>query len=89
MTWMRHLPLLIVFISFSTILFEIYFPVLVWVKGLRKYLLIGGVLFHLGIGVVMALWSFAFLMMTPYLLFIPEAVTDSWLQKAKRKFVSF
>lgn len=81
LTWVRHLPLLVVLISFSTILFELYFPVLVWVRPLRKYFLAAGVLFHAGIGVVMALWSFALIMISPYLLFVEEATLLKWLKK--------
>lgn len=85
-TWLRHIPLVIVFVSFTTILFEVYFPVLVWVKPLKKYLLWAGVLFHAGIGVIMALWSFALLMLTPYLLFLEEEKLNHWLLKAKSRF---
>lgn len=80
-SWMRHFPLAIVFATFSTVLFEVYFPVLVWIKPLRKYFLLAGVLFHIGIGVIIALWSFAFLMITPYVLFVSE----SWLLSQIKK----
>jgi len=86
LTWMRHLPLLIVFISFTTILFEVYFPVLVWVKPLRKYFLMAGVLFHVGIGTVMALWSFAFLMISPYVLFLSEETVKATIEKLRARF---
>jgi hypothetical protein len=72
LTWTRHVPLLIVAASFTTILFEVYFPVLVWMKPLRKYFLIAGVCFHAGIGTIMALWSFALIMVSPYILFLSE-----------------
>jgi hypothetical protein len=87
-TWVRHVPLLIVLISFSTILFEIYFPVLVWVPRLRKYCLWLGVLFHTGIAFVMALWSFAAVMISPYLLFLPEESLQTFIEKLKGRLVS-
>lgn len=91
-TWIRHFPLAVVFVSFTTILFEVYFPVLVWVRPLRKYFLMAGVLFHAGIGVVMALWTFAILMMSPYLLFLPESSLKAFMERLqsiwKRKLVS-
>ena len=83
-TWTRHVPLLIVLISFSTILFELYFPVLVWVKAVRKYLLATGIFFHIGIGVVMALWSFAAVMITPYALFLPEEYLKTKLSRFEK-----
>jgi hypothetical protein len=72
LTWIRHFPLGIVFVTFTTVLFELYFPVLVWNLSLRKWALWAGVLFHSGIGIIMALWSFALIMLCPYFLFIPE-----------------
>ncbi len=85
LTWMRHLPFLIVAISFSTILFEIYFPVLVWGKKSRPYVLAAGVLFHSGIAIVMALWSFAVVMLSPYVLFLSEEKLKIWLQTLQKK----
>ncbi|MEZ0393125.1 MAG: HTTM domain-containing protein [Pseudobdellovibrionaceae bacterium] len=82
-TWTRHFPLLIVFLSFSTLLFELYFPVLVWVQSLRKYLLMAGVLFHAGIGIFMALWSFALLMVSPYILFLSEESLLKFMEKCR------
>lgn len=79
LTWVRHFPLIIVLASFSTILFEIYFPVLVWFERFRKFLLTFGFFFHLGIGVLMALWSFAILMVSSYVLFLPESLTEKWV----------
>lgn len=83
-TWIRHVPLLIVLLSFSTILFEIYFPVLVWFPSVRKYALMAGALFHAGIGAVMALWSFAILMVAPYVLFLKEERLELWVSKVHR-----
>lgn len=83
LTWLRHVPLVIVFITFSTILFELYFPALVWNPKLRKYFLMTGVLFHSGIGVIMALWSFAVIMICPYVLFLREEFTLRALSKIK------
>jgi hypothetical protein len=84
-TWLRHVPFLIVLISFSTILFELYFPVLVWVPAVRRYFLVAGVLFHAGIGLMMALWSFAVVMISPYVLFVPEEVVQAWVQKIQER----
>jgi hypothetical protein len=84
LTWMRHLPFLIVFISFSTILFELYFPVLVWVPQVRKWALLAGALFHAGIGIVMALWSFAVVMLSPYVLFMEEATLEKWIYRFRK-----
>jgi hypothetical protein len=81
--WLRHFPLLIVFLSFSTLLFEIYFPALVWVKAMKKPMLIAGLLFHAGIGIFMALWSFSLVMIAPYVLFLAPESVESILSSVK------
>jgi hypothetical protein len=67
--WTRHFPLFIVGATFGTLLFEIYFPALVWGRRTRPWVLLAGVCFHLGIGVSMALMNFALIMLAPYALF--------------------
>lgn len=84
MTWMKHFPNLIGILSFSTILFEIYFPVLVWFKKTKVWALLAGFLFHLGIGLVMALYGFVFVMLSPYVLFMPQESVVAWLNKIKQ-----
>lgn len=71
-TWLKNFPLLVVMMTFVTVLFEVYFPVLVWVRKTRIWLLLAGVGFHIGIGVFMHLYSFAFVMMAPYILFVSK-----------------
>ncbi len=85
LTWMRHLPLVLVGLAFSTIFFEIYFPVLVWSKKLRNWVLGAGLCFHFGICFVMALYSFGLVMITPYVLFLGERETLSILEFLKAK----
>jgi hypothetical protein len=81
MTWMKSLPLLIVFISFSTVLFEIYFPALVWFKKWRPFALALGAFFHMGIALTMALWAFALVMLSPYFLFLEKNFLKDKLKK--------
>lgn len=81
LTWLRHVPILIAVISFSTIGFEIYFTPLVWNLHTRKYILGLGVLFHTGIAVLMALYSFGLVMIAPYLLFLREETVKKWVRK--------
>lgn len=84
MTWMRHLPYIIVLITFMTILFEIYFPFLV-TTAMRIPGLIFGFCFHIGIGFLMALWGFAVIMLAPYALFLTEAELKSLFYRLKLK----
>lgn len=80
-TWTRHFPLMIVGIVFFTILFEIYFAALIWLKNLRPWLLGAGVVFHFGIGFTMALFNFAMVMLSPYVLWMDESKIQIWLDK--------
>ncbi len=56
-----------------TLFMELALPFLVWTK-LRPYMVIGGVLFHFGIGMFMGLNLFGLLMMTLLLAYIPGEV---------------
>jgi hypothetical protein len=70
LTWLRWFAPLLVAATFMTVLFEIYFPVLIWFKNWRKSLLIMGAIFHIGIGLSMGLFAFAAVMMSSYCLFL-------------------
>lgn len=69
MTWMASFPIVIVLATYATLLWEIYFPVLVWVKPLRKPLLAFGVLLHFQIGLLMSIPHFGAIMALSYLNF--------------------
>lgn len=81
LSWTRNFSLLIVFLSFMTVLFEIYFSVLVFNSKTRKYILAAGVVFHAGIGVIMSLFSFAGVMLAPYLLFVKTESLKVFLRR--------
>lgn len=79
-TFMRHFPWIIPVIGYITILFEVYFPVMVVWNKTRYYCLVLGVMFHIGIGVTMGLMPFATVMLSTYFLFMEP----SYLEKFKR-----
>lgn len=89
MSWTRHIPWLLVALTFSTILFEIYFPVLIWFRKTRIYMMAIGFFFHLGIAVTLGLWSFALVMWLPYLLFFSryEEIREECLRLKQLKNV--
>lgn len=68
MTWMRHFAFVIALITYVTIIFEIYFPMALFVPKLKKYWLFAGLFFHLGIGILMGLMPFSLVMLSPYFL---------------------
>jgi hypothetical protein len=54
--------------TYFTLLFELFFPVLVWVRAIRPLLIISGIGLHLGIYVFMMIHDFEilFLMIYPF-----------------------
>lgn len=81
LTWVKDFTFFIIFMTYATILFEIYFPVFILFKNTRKYILSFGVLFHSGIGLLVALWNFALIMMAPYILFLDEKNVSTLINK--------
>ena len=74
-------PLLAGVLTAFTILFEIYFPVLVWVPKLRKMLLLAGLLLHIGIALALNIYFFSLIMLSAYILFIPPEALRKLLRK--------
>lgn len=77
--------------SILTVLVQVYFPFLIfnkWTKGLTLVIMIS---FHLGIGIVMGLTSFALVMIASEMAFISDRNMQEWfferLQKSKKKVV--
>lgn len=62
-------PILQLLTAWSVIIFEFIFPVLIWFKPYRKPLIFIGVLFHLGIAILLSLPDFGISMMVVYVLF--------------------
>lgn len=75
-SWLRHFPLVIGIMTFSTILFEIYFSVFIWMEKYKKLIIIAGVLFHTGIAISMNLYQFSAIMMGTYFFFVDAGILD-------------
>ncbi len=52
--------------TYSTLVFELAFPLVVWFRRLRPWVLLAGVGFHVGIDVVMVIPIFSFIMIATY-----------------------
>jgi predicted DCC family thiol-disulfide oxidoreductase YuxK len=77
LTWLAAWPILINVLTHSSLLFELLYPVLIWVKILRPLMLVGAVVLHLGIAVTNpGLTEFALAMLTANLAF----VSGTWLR---------
>ena len=68
-SFMAHWPLLVALMTLFTLIFEVYFPVVVWIPSLRKIWLFVGAAFHGGAAVLMGLPFFSLLMVSSYLVF--------------------
>lgn len=88
LSFLRHFPLLIVAMSFLTILFEVYFPMAMWTQKLRKPWLVAGLFFHSGIGLLMGLWTFSLLMLAPYWFFLTREELGSLISRFRRPLLS-
>ncbi len=75
-SWIRNVPLLLAAMTFTTLLFEIYFTPLVWIPALRKWILGLGILMHIGIALSIGLFYFSFGMMSVYFLWADSV----WLE---------
>ncbi len=67
-------------LTYATLIFEVFFPVLVFFPQTRKWTLLFGLCFHLGIYAVIEVGWFSFYAMAMYTVWIP----DSWWSGAPR-----
>lgn len=70
LSFLQNFPLLVVAMTYSTLIFEIYFPFAVWNSKTRGWWLSIGFMFHIGIAITMGLIFFSGVMMAAYLVFI-------------------
>jgi len=76
-------------LTWATLLYQAAFPILIWWKKAKPYLLIAGVMFNLGIGIAMGLADIAVVMIAAYAILLDEATIRklrSWVPVlSKRK----
>lgn len=72
LSFVAHFPIVLAAMVYVVLIWEIYFPVLVWVPRLRLPMLLFGVLMHIGIFLFMNLPSFGFMMISLYILFLKK-----------------
>lgn len=70
LSFLQSAPALIGLMTHSALLWEVYFPALIWVKPLRYWLLAFGVLLHVGIGFGLGLFFFSGAMIAAYFVFV-------------------
>lgn len=84
LSFLRFWPAAVMLITYATVLFEIYFVVMVANKKTRPWILAMGLMFHGGIGIFMNLPSFAFVMLSAYVLFLSHQQIAGFLSRLRR-----
>ena len=72
--------------NYGTIVFELLFPLLIWVKKMRKPLLAAGIIFHLCIYIFMMIYGFEIVFILIYGLFLPNKMLVDFSQRIKSFF---
>jgi hypothetical protein len=75
--WMAAFPFVMIIANYATLIWEIYFPVVVWNKRLRAPALVFGVLLHLGIAATINITFFCLLMIATYIFFLDRKQIDA------------
>jgi hypothetical protein len=83
MSWLKSVPLVIPLMTFSTLIFEVYFPFLVWIQKTRKWTLAFGVMFHTMIALTVGLFMFSGAMLSAYFVF----ADPNWLRAKIARFL--
>lgn len=77
MTWLAWYPWLLNLVTHLSVLWEIFFCVLIWRPHLRPLMLAGAVVLHVGIGACLGMWTFGLIMLVGCASFLPhQAVRD-------------
>lgn len=78
LSFLQHAPILVALLTFTTLIFEIYFPVMVWISSIRYWWLLLGIGMHGFIGLFMGLPFFALVMTLAYLPFVDPKYIRQW-----------
>ncbi|WP_353119557.1 HTTM domain-containing protein [Myroides odoratus] len=75
--YITQFPILVYALTWSTIAFQLLFPIFVWFNSTRKIVLLIGILLHLGILVFMRIDNFSFIMLACYAVFFTDQEYDT------------
>jgi hypothetical protein len=79
--FLSHFPWVIALATFMTVFFEVYFSAFILNSKLRKWGLLAGLFFHTGIGFLLGLMPFSFVMISTYVLFLEPDFIDRMFKK--------
>ncbi len=89
LSFIAYFPHILVAACYLTILWEVYFPALIWTKVARLPLIIVGVLMHIGFGIFINIPNFGVLIVSLYILFLREEELNWLLQKMRSICIVF
>jgi len=72
MTWLAWHPWLLNLLTHVSVLWEVFFCVLIWQPRLRPLMLAGAVVLHVGIGACLGMWTFGLIMLVGCASFLPS-----------------
>lgn len=72
-------------LTWGTLAFECAFPLLIWFRPLRPWLLVAGIAFHVGIDVLMQIPLFSWTMICAYIMFVPDETAARWMNRVEQK----
>jgi uncharacterized membrane protein YphA (DoxX/SURF4 family) len=79
MTWLAWHPWLLNLATHLSVLWEIFFCVLIWIPLWRPLMLAGAVVMHVAIGACMGMWTFGLIMLVGCASFLPNEVVQQWV----------
>lgn len=83
-SFLLKVPAIAALLTWSVLLFELYFPVLIWTPKLRNTLLVMGVIMHIFIAMFMGLYFFSLIMLSTYILFISPQTLKNWVARLQK-----
>lgn len=81
MSFVAYFPDVLVIFCYLILLWEMYFPVLIWTKSFRNLLIVFGCLMHVGFGFFLQIPIFGALMCSVYILFLDPALVRRGLER--------
>ena len=89
--WPVHIDsrIVIAVLTYAVLAFECGFPIAVWNDASRKLWLLGGVVFHVGIEILMVIPMFSWIMLAGYVAFVTDDEAErfvAWLRGLPARF---
>ncbi len=85
--FLSNVPLFFAISTFLSIIFEVYFAPMVMNKSYRNLWLLGGVVFHVSIGILLGLMAFSMVMLSTYVLFLEKEFIISQVSFLKKNCI--